>query len=160
MYVLVKGNKLHYSLQGKGKTIVLLHGFMESLNLWKYFTRRLSSGFRVLSIDLPGHGLSENIRKVHSMELMADTVNAVLKELGIASCHMVGHSMGGYVSLAFAERYPRKLKGLTLFHSHAMADSAEARKNRDRAIKLVSQDKIGYVQNFFPLLFAEQNIPL
>ena len=68
-YVLLKGNKVHYALQGEGKTIVLLHGFMESLGLWKYFTRRLSSAYRVVLIDLPGHGRSDSIQAVNTMEL-------------------------------------------------------------------------------------------
>ena len=68
--------------------------------------------------------------------------------------------MGGYVTLAFAEKYQRKLKGFTLFHSHAMADTAEARQNRDRTIKLVRQDKKDYIRNFMPLLFDPQNVNL
>jgi pimeloyl-ACP methyl ester carboxylesterase len=158
-YILFNGKKIHYSLQGSGKTIVLLHGFLESGPVWKHFMRKLSSEFNVLAIDLPGHGRSETIQPVHSMDLQAEVVNAVLKELSISTCMIAGHSMGGYVTLAFAEKYSKKLKGFTLFHSHAAADSAEARQNRDRTIRLVEQDRQGFIRNFIPDLFDPQNVP-
>lgn len=150
--------KIHYSLQGSGRTIVLLHGFLESHAVWKYFTRKLGSDFSVLAVDLPGHGRSGLSAKIQTMELMAGAVHSVLKELKIATCLMVGHSMGGYVALAFAERYPRKLRGLTLFHSHAAADTAEVRANRERTIRLVEQDRQGFIRKFIPELFDRENL--
>jgi pimeloyl-ACP methyl ester carboxylesterase len=156
--VAFKEKKIHYTLSGKGKTIVLLHGFLESSAIWRHFTRRFSSEFSVLCIDLPGHGRSEVIRDVQSMDLMAEAVNQVLKEMNITSCLMAGHSMGGYVTLAFAEKYPKKLTGFTLFHSHAAADTAEARQNRERTIKIVEQDRQGFIRNFIPDLFDPQNV--
>jgi pimeloyl-ACP methyl ester carboxylesterase len=94
------------------------------------------------------------------MEMMADVVNQVLKETGINSCLVTGHSMGGYVALAFAERYHRKVKGITLFHSHASADSVEAQQNRERSIRLIEKNKKSFIQNFIPDLFDPQNISL
>jgi pimeloyl-ACP methyl ester carboxylesterase len=92
------------------------------------------------------------------MELMAEAVNAVLKELNIGNCLMVGHSMGGYVALAFTGKYQKKVKGLTLFHSQAAADTPEAQTNRDRTIRLVGQDKKGFIQNFIPGLFDTRDV--
>jgi pimeloyl-ACP methyl ester carboxylesterase len=89
------------------------------------------------------------------MELQADVVYEVLKQCKVKKCIMVGHSMGGYITLAFASKYPDMLKGLCLFHSHPYPDSVEDRKNRSRTIKLVEQDKFGFVANFIPDLFPQ-----
>ncbi len=153
-----QNNKINYKTGGKGNTIVLLHGFLESLNIWDYFSQELAKGYNVVRIDLPGHGKSENIDSVHTMELMADSVKAVLDEEGINKCVMVGHSMGGYTTLAFADQYPDYLKGFVLFHSAAHADSEEIKINRDRTVKIVEKDRAGFVNNFIPSLFASDNI--
>jgi pimeloyl-ACP methyl ester carboxylesterase len=94
------------------------------------------------------------------MDLMAETVNHVLKELDVDACLIVGHSMGGYVALAFAEKYQRKVKGIVLFHSQAGADSAEARTNRERTVKLVEKDRKGFIRDFIPGLFDLANVKL
>ena len=90
--------------------------------------------------------------------MMARAVNQVLKHLGIRQCKLIGHSMGGYVCMEFAWLYPRKVAGLCLFHSHAAADSPEAKVNRNRTIKIVQENKQGFVVNFIPGLFAPGNI--
>ncbi len=136
----------------------MLHGFLESGEVWKNFARRLDTSFRVITLDLPGHGQSENPGPVNSMDMMAESVHAVLKSLGISNCLMVGHSMGGYVTLAFAEKYPRMLKGFVLFHSQAAADSTENRTARERTIALVQKDHQGFIKNFIPDLFDPSNV--
>lgn len=107
--------RIRYSDEGKGRTIVLIHGFPENLEIWKEFSAILSKGFRVIAIDLPGLGESENIGYVHTMDLMAKCVHSVLEELQLRKYVLVGHSMGGYVGLAFAELFPENIKGLCLF---------------------------------------------
>jgi pimeloyl-ACP methyl ester carboxylesterase len=154
----VKNNLLHYSVSGKGPAIVLLHGFLGSSEIWKSHARRLKESFKVITIDLPGHGNSENIPVTFSIDDMAEGVRNVLKSLEIKTCVLVGHSMGGYVTLAFAEKYPRLLKGFVLFHSQAAADSPEARANRDRTIAFVQKDHQGFIKNFIPDLFDPTNI--
>ena len=84
--------------------------------------------------DYPGHGKSSLIAEIHTMEIMAESVKEVLDFLKIDSCVMIGHSMGGYVTLAFADQNPGLLKGFGLFHSSAAADTDEGTKNRERAI--------------------------
>jgi pimeloyl-ACP methyl ester carboxylesterase len=148
--------KIFYTDKGKGRTIVLLHGFTESHKIWNYFTKVLSDEFHVVTIDLPGHGKSECIAEVHTMELLSEVVHAVLKKAGIKRCIMIGHSMGGYVTLAFAREYPKKLKGFCIFHSHCFADSPEDRENRNRTIELVRNDKFRFITNFIPNLFPEE----
>jgi pimeloyl-ACP methyl ester carboxylesterase len=157
-FIEFRGKQLHYEVSGKGPSIILLHGFLESGEIWKSFSRRLSASYQVVVIDLPGHGLSGNFGPVNSMDLMAESVNAVLKSLNVTKCLMTGHSMGGYVTLAFAEKYPRKLKGFVLFHSQAAADSPEAIKNRERTISLVEKDHQGFIKNFIPDLFDPDNV--
>jgi len=149
---------INYEIEGTGDTIILLHGFLESLEIWDYFSKNLSNEYRVIRIDLPGHGKSDIIDSVHTMELMADSVKSVLDEEDIKKCVMVGHSMGGYTTLAFADQYPDYLKGIALFHSAAHADSEEIKINRDRTIKIVEKDRAGFINNFIPGLFAPDSI--
>ena len=153
-----RDKEIHYHLTGDGPVIVLLHGFLESGSVWKNYVRRLTSGFKIITIDLPGCGGSQNLNDVHSMDDMAEAVRSVLKSLDIKTCLMVGHSMGGYVALAFAEKYPRMLKGFVLFHSQAGADSPEAIANRERTIAVVEKDHHTFIKNFIPDLFDPGNV--
>ncbi len=151
---------IHYTIQGNGPCIILQHGFLESLNIWDDFSRELSNDFQVISIDLPGFGKSDVFSENHSMEFLAETVHAVLQENKIDQCVMAGHSMGGYVGLAFASKYPAMLKGLCLFHSHAAADNEQAKDNRNRTIEIVTKGKKDFIRNFIPTLFAKDNVHL
>ncbi|MFZ4741447.1 MAG: alpha/beta fold hydrolase [Bacteroidales bacterium] len=150
--------KIHYTSEGQGNTIILLHGFMESLQIWKDFSHELSANFNVVCIDLPGHGESECISDVLSMDLIADVVKQIVDSLGISSFVLIGHSMGGYVSLEFAYQYPTMLKGLGLFHSHALADTDEAKVNRDRTCEIVLYKRRKFISQFIPDLFAAENV--
>jgi pimeloyl-ACP methyl ester carboxylesterase len=113
-----------------------------------------------VTVDLPGHGLSPYSPGLLSMEAMAGSVKKVLEALNISTCVLVGHSMGGYVALAFAKAYPESVKGLVLFHSHAAADPLQFRQNRDRTIAMVKEDHAGFIRRFIPELFAPENVPL
>ncbi len=147
--------KIYFTDEGKGDVLVLLHGFTESLDIWNHFRKKLTKHCRVITLDLPGHGKSENIAPVHTMELLAEVVSKVLEERKVAKCTMIGHSMGGYVTLAFAGMYPEMLKSFGLFHSHPFADSAAQKENRDRTVKVAEQDKFGFISQFIPELFPE-----
>jgi pimeloyl-ACP methyl ester carboxylesterase len=155
-YIAFKKKRIFYEDAGQGKPIVLLHGFTESMKIWNSFVRILAKEFRVITIDLPGHGKSECVAEVHTMELQAEVVYTVLKNAGVKKCIMAGHSMGGYVTLAFARKYPMKLKGFCIFHSHCFADSPEDRENRDRVIEVVRNDKFRFIVNFIPNLFPKE----
>ena len=121
------------SQQGE-RCVVLLHGYLESMFVWDDFVPLLYKRVRVVTLDLPGHGISEVRGECHSMEYLADVVRDALQALGIACCTLVGHSMGGYVALAFCERHPEMLDGLVLFSSTPNADTEEKRENRRREI--------------------------
>lgn len=148
---------IRYSDKGKGRVVVLLHGFLESLEIWKGLTEKLTKRFRVISIDLPGHGGTECIGYVHSMELMAECVKSVMDKLRLRKYVIVGHSMGGYVSLAFADKFPDNVKGLCLFHSTALADTPEKKEGRERAIKAVKANHSKFINELVTNLFAEEN---
>ena len=152
--------KVRYSDQGKGRVIVLLHGFLESLEVFDELSHKLSKAFRVVSIDLPGHGQTPGVGYIHTMELMAQCAKSVLDSLGIRKYLVVGHSMGGYVALAFAELFPENTAGLSLFHSTAMPDSEEKKKDRDRVAEIVRNDHTQFVSDLVPKLFANENLEI
>lgn len=155
--LLYKGLPLFYKDSGRGDALVFLHGFTETSDIWDDFSGELSKTYRIIVIDLPGHGRTGTFGEVHSMEFMAERVKEVLDHLGLSHCIMIGHSMGGYVTLAFARLYPSMLRGMVLFHSQAAADSPEARENRDRMIHLVRADHAHFIHEFIPSLFAPEN---
>ena len=155
--ILYKNSKVSYSDTGKGNVIVLLHGFLENQTMWQDFIPEFSKKYRVITIDLLGHGKTECLGYLHSMEDNADMVHEVLHELKIRKAVFVGHSMGGYVALAFAELYSDNVKGLVLLNSTSRADSEERQKNRDRAIKAVKKDYTTFVRLSIANLFSENN---
>ncbi len=158
-YIISRGAKIRYTDIGKGRVIVLLHGFPFSLEIWfgNGYATTLSKKFRVIAIDLPGHGKSDCIGYVQKMERMADVVKDVMDQLNLRRYVLVGHSMGGYVALAFAEKYAENLRGLCMFHSSASADSAEKKLDRDRGIKLTKRNPIKYTNALVMNLFAVAN---
>ncbi|PZR24121.1 MAG: alpha/beta hydrolase [Flavobacterium psychrophilum] len=151
-----KNINLAYSETGKGTAIVLLHGFLENSSMWDFFVAEYSKKYRVITIDLLGHGETECLGYVHTMEDMADAVYAILHELRIRKAIFMGHSMGGYVALAFAELYPDMIKGIILQNSTSRADSDERKVNRDRAIKAVKQNATAFVRMSIANLFDEE----
>ncbi|MGZ4117377.1 MAG: alpha/beta hydrolase, partial [Bacteroidia bacterium] len=150
--------KIRYSDTGKGRVIVLLHGFLGSHEVWTEFSKKLSKKFRVIAIDLPGHGETPSIGYYHSMELLAQAVKAVLDKVGVRRYVIAGHSMGGYTALAFAELYPENVSGLCLFNSTSYADSEEKKKEREKVIRLVKKEHKHYVAEVISSLFAPENI--
>ncbi|MCG2610226.1 alpha/beta hydrolase [Flavobacterium sp. SM15] len=155
--LLYKNTKIAYAETGKGTTVVLLHGFLENSTMWNFYIEELSKKYRVVTIDQLGHGQTECMGYLHTMEDMADTVHAVLNELRIRKAIFVGHSMGGYVALAFAELYPDNVKGIVLLNSTSRADSEERKLNRDRAIKAVKQSYTTFISMSIANLFSEEN---
>lgn len=135
----------------------MLHGFLENQKMWDAFVPEFSRKYRVISIDLLGHGETECMGYVHTMEDHAEAVHTVLTHLRIRKAVFVGHSMGGYVALAFAEIYPEMMKGLVLLNSTSRADSAERKLNRDRAIKAVKQSYVNFIRMSIANLFSEDN---
>lgn len=147
---------IHYTINGNGPCIVLLHGFLLSPSIWVDLAPKLSEKNQLIIIDLPGHGKSGCIAKIHTMELMAEVVNSILVENKILKASFIGHSMGGYISLAFAEMYPTKIKKLVLLNSSSEEDSQERKTNRDRAIKVLKQNEVVFIKMAIASLFPEE----
>jgi pimeloyl-ACP methyl ester carboxylesterase len=153
-YIQFKGKKVAYRIQGKGLPLVLLHGLCEDSTIWDDFIKLLPE-FQIIRPDISGFGESE-ILPEHSIELMADSVKAILDNLNISKCVMIGHSLGGYVSVAFSKKYPSVLTGLGMFHSHTFEDTEDRKDTRRKAIEFIKTNgHILYVKQLIPKLFAE-----
>ncbi|MDO8366170.1 MAG: alpha/beta hydrolase [Saprospiraceae bacterium] len=149
------GARVAYSMEGEnhGLPLVLLHGFCEDHSVWSPIRSLLKSTALIL-VDLPGFGKSELPAKT-DMGAYAEAVLAVLDAERIDRCVMIGHSMGGYAALEFADRWPERLAGLGLFHSHPFEDSEERKNVRRRGIETLQAGKRDlYVAQLFPNLFA------
>lgn len=156
---LYKNTKINYHVLGKGNTILLLHGFLESLSIWNNLIVQLSNRYRVIAVDLLGHGKSECYGYVHTMEDQADMLFALLQHLRLRKVSLIGHSMGGYIALAFAELYPDHVRSLILLNSTAQPDSPERKLNRDRAIEVVKKNSTAFIKMATHNLFdAEAHI--
>ena len=155
--VLFKDINIYYEEHGKGSAVVLLHGFLEGHWMWCDISAELAKKHRVITVDLPGHGKSECIGYVHSMDEMAEAVKAVVNHLGVRRSDLIGHSMGGYVALAYAEHFPDDLRSLTLYQSTSRSDDKAQKANRDKAIALVKQKPSTFVRQSIPLLFRPVN---
>lgn len=156
MTILYKQNDLYFEVTGKGEPVVLLHGFLENRTMWNELIEEFSEEYQFITIDLFGHGKTEKVGYIHTMEQMAEAVNIVLTELKIENATCLGHSMGGYVALAFAENFPNKTDKLLLLNSTSEADSEERKQNRDRAKRLIKQNKEAFVSMAIKNLFAEE----
>lgn len=161
MYTKLQVNSKDVNVQviGEGCPLLLLHGYLESSEIWMDFPERLSRQFKVITIDLPGFGSSEVFGETHTMELLADTIIQVMKHMNIGKFFLIGHSLGGYVSLAILENYSEFLNGLCLFHSHPYSDSPQTIAKRNREISLVLQNKQELIFNInIPNAFATNNL--
>jgi pimeloyl-ACP methyl ester carboxylesterase len=130
--------------------------------MWADFIPLLSKKYSFLTIDLSGFGHSD-LLKEHTLAEMAEAVHTVLTNLYIESCILIGHSMGGYVGLEFAKKYPSKLIGLGLFHSHPFTDNPEKIKNRQKTIRFIERHGIApfagqFVRNLFAPAFVKINL--
>lgn len=139
--------------------VVLLHGYLESMLVWEEFVPLLYKDVRVITLDLPGHGISMVTGEVHTMEFLADVVADALRVSGVERATVVGHSMGGYVTLAFAERHADMLDGLVLLSSTPNCDDEAKKEKREREIALVKAGKKEALAKVAPEFgFAPQNL--
>lgn len=146
---------LHHEISGNGKKpLVLLHGFMENTTIWDEMETHLSKDFTLIKIDLPGHGKSKVYQEIHTVELMAEKVKEVIDALKLEKINLLGHSLGGYVSLAFAEKFPEILESMTLFFSTTLADDEEKKQIRTRSIAVIDENFETFVKTSIPNLFS------
>jgi pimeloyl-ACP methyl ester carboxylesterase len=107
---------------------------MENNTIWSDMENHFSKDFTLVKIDLPGHGKSEIYHSIHSMEMMAEKVKEVVDNINANKINILGHSMGGYVSLAFAEKFPELVESLTLFFLQLLQMTKRKSKSEDVAL--------------------------
>ena len=160
-FIQYKNSKIHYQIEGSGSPLVLIHGFGEDGNIWKHQVAFLKNDYLLIIPDLPGSGeseiLDENTFEIsQGMETYAGVIKIILDNENIFYCTMIGHSMGGYITLAFAEKYPQYLQKFGLFHSSAYADSEEKIQIRTKAIEFVKENGVAsFLKTTIPGLFSE-----
>lgn len=158
-FIMAGDTALHVADSGRGeRCVVLVHGYLESMYVWDDFVPLLTPHVRVVTVDVPGHSVSQVLGEVHTMEMMADVLHGMLDALGIGRATFVGHSMGGYISLAFCAKYPERMDGLVLLSSSPCPDDETKRENRRREIALVRAGKKDVLAHVAPETgFAVQN---
>lgn len=158
-FIMAGDTALHVADSGRGeRCVVLVHGYLESMYVWDDFVPLLTPHVRVVTVDVPGHGVSQVLGEVHTMEMMADVLHGMLDALDIGRATFVGHSMGGYISLAFCAKYPERMDGLVLLSSSPCPDDETKRENRRREIALVRAGKKDVLAHVAPETgFAVQN---
>jgi pimeloyl-ACP methyl ester carboxylesterase len=170
--IVIGGKRVFYRVYGEGRPVLLVHGFGETGDVWKNQVEFFKDKVWLIVPDLPGSGQSETIADM-SMEGLAEVLKAIVDtELSAAgmepedgSLILIGHSMGGYSSLAFAAKHPSYLKGLGLFHSTAYADSEEKKATRRKGIAFIREHGgFEFLKTSTPNLFSSatkaENQPL
>jgi pimeloyl-ACP methyl ester carboxylesterase len=156
-----RGKKIFYRTGGKGKIVLLLHGFAEDGNVWKHQFKKLKKSFFVIVPDLPGSGSSEMLEGKVFIEDYAEVIKAIAEiELIRKSQNqftLIGHSMGGYVALAFAEKFPGLLNALGMCHSTAYADDDAKKEIRKKGIEFMTNNGVvSFLKTTTPNLFSER----
>ncbi len=154
----IAGKKIIYKVVGKGKPVMLVHGYGEAGDVWNNQVSFMENNYHLIVPDLPGSGESDLIEDM-SMEGMAEVLKAIIdKEINPArtGITLIGHSMGGYILLAFLEKYSSYLTAFGLFHSTAFADTEEKKDNRKKSIEFISQHgSSAYLKSAIPNLFSK-----
>jgi pimeloyl-ACP methyl ester carboxylesterase len=162
--IIFRGKKIFYRAEGKGKPVLLLHGFGEDGNIWNPQFNNLKEDHFVIVPDLPGSGQSEMLEGQCTMDDYAEAVKAITDKEIIEkegsqkkSFTLIGHSMGGYITLAFAQKYPDVLNSFGLFHSSAFADDEKKIEVRRKAIDFIKKNGTeAFMKTSVPDLFSEK----
>lgn len=155
--VIINDKPVYYRIEGNGQPVVLVHGFSEDGTVWENQVAYLKNKFQLIIPDLPGSGQSPINDANWSMEYFAECIRAILDQENFATVSMIGHSMGGYITLAFADAYPDRLHSFGLFHSTAFADSEEKKTARRRGIEFIQQHGAAkFLEQSIPNLFSDE----
>lgn len=141
----VNGIQLAYDRRGKGTPLVLVHGYPLDHHLWDGIAPLLEDTFDLILPDLRGFGSSTTVDSFYAMEDFASDIAGLLDQLNIQETAIAGHSMGGYVALAFARLFPERVHGLGLVASQVLADSTERKEARYKSAAEVADKGIGSV---------------
>ncbi len=155
----IHGHRLAYVDEGEGPVLLFIHGFCGSADYFEHVIPALTPEFRCIAPDLRGHGQSDAPPGPWTIDQIAEDIAHLVYELTENDIVMFGHSLGGYATLAFAEKYMTRLSGFGLIHSTAYPDSEEAKKGRLKAIETINQHGIRhFVNDLIPKLFAPVNL--
>lgn len=155
----IGNNEIAYSDMGLGEPIVLLHGFCGSMAYWDKVKEKLSMNYRVILVDLRGHGQSNSNVYPFTIDDMAKDIKELLESLQVGKVYLFGHSLGGYITLSLLEHYPEKIKGIGLIHSTAFPDTEEGKIGRTTAAQSIEKDGIKpFIDGLVPKLFADVNL--
>jgi pimeloyl-ACP methyl ester carboxylesterase len=151
---------ISYRIEGEGEAILLIHGFGEDSTIWNNQVDHLKQKFMVIVPDIPGSGKStmlEGLSQAITLGDYAVCMQALLLHEKITECFVFGHSMGGYITLAFVELYPNFVKGFGLIHSSSYADNEEKKQNRQRGIEMMEEYGAGaFLKTTIPNLFGSK----
>jgi 3-oxoadipate enol-lactonase len=153
----IDGGKLAYADDGTGNAVVLIHGFLLDHSIWDGVVPRLAARARVLRPNVRGLGASSVTPGPYLMEVLAADVAAILDAKGIATATIVGHSLGGYIALAFFRMYRERVAALSLVGSRFSPDSEELVRERYALADRAEREGIApVVERFLPRLFAPE----
>ncbi len=161
-FILFRNKKIFYKTEGSGNPVMLLHGFGEDGRIWNHQVEKFKKDFLVIVPDLPGCGQSELLDGDCSLEDYADVIKMIADNEAITSktygtFSLIGHSMGGYITLAFAGKYGQLLNSFGLFHSSAFADDADKIATREKGIDFIEKNGVQlYAETTVPNLFSDQ----
>ncbi len=150
-----QNTNIHYSIYGKGKPVMLVHGFAEDSSIFDLQINNLKENYLLIVPDLPGINKSAMLKKDHvQIEDYADILKAIADEEKISAFTLIGHSMGGYTTLAYAEKYRETLNGFGLLHSSAYADNEAKIATREKAISFIEENgTAAFLKTTIPNLF-------
>ncbi|MEH6406878.1 MAG: alpha/beta hydrolase [Leeuwenhoekiella sp.] len=157
MILAYRGSQIFYTDKGSGPVTILLHGFLENHKMWNDITVGLEKNNRFIAVDLPGHGNSSVLSGENTMKAIAEALYFLLIKLGVDKVNLAGHSMGGYVALAFAKAYPLKTKGVFLFNSTPEADTAERKKLRKHGAEVAKKNYEALISMSVANLFSQKS---
>ncbi|HLF33956.1 MAG TPA: alpha/beta fold hydrolase, partial [Cyclobacteriaceae bacterium] len=145
------GNGIFYTDTGSGRPVIFIHGYCETHHIWDEYSRKLSKSHRIITIDLPGFGKTPLPTHPFTLEDIAASIHEQLTILGVGQHVMIGHSLGGYIALAYVKKFPDEIRGFGLFHSSALADTPEKKETRTKLIDFISEKGVPpFIQNFIP----------
>lgn len=154
-------SSINFRMMGSGSPVVLLHGFCETNQIWGVFANLIAQRFRVIIPDLPGFGSSELLPVPFTLEQVGEQMWNWLDEQKVQNPILVGHSLGGYVTLAMTHQRPEAVGGFCLFHSTAKPDSEEKKANRDKVIASVNKNGVApFIETYVPGLFFRKDSSL
>jgi pimeloyl-ACP methyl ester carboxylesterase len=141
----INGVKIAYERLGKGQPLLLIHGYPLDHSIWNETATLLQNDFDLILPDMRGFGQSGTVGEQYTVTDMADDLAGLLDHLKIEKAAVAGHSMGGYVALAFAKKYPVRVSGLGLVASQALPDNPERKEGRYKTAEDVGQKGVGLV---------------